>query len=273
MPRRKVVWASSHSEGTPKLSMQDSPKNDPPRNVVVRNLANIASILGVLPLCLLFGEHGYQYLLPLILYNNVMDDLDGVLAAKLNIRSDLGALLDNICDAIVHAVFVMVVGMHYLQEMGAQEAGYPYLGSICLASSLVATVAMIVRVATRINPTSATGTGSPTNELIRHLFFVLLVTQIAGYNPTPYLIAVFLLHSVSMLAPFKMPYMIRSLTKSATLIGIVNVVLLVAWLLPSTAPFIAAAFVVTYLASLATGGFLWLRENCSGQAGGLDRSP
>ncbi len=240
--------------------MQDSP-----RNLVIKNLANIVSILGVLPLCLLFGEHGYQYLLPLIIYNNVMDDLDGVLAAKLNIRSNIGALLDNVCDAIVHTMFVMIVGMHYFQEMGfqemgAQEAGYSYLGSICLTSSLVATVAMAVRVVTRINPTSVTGTGSPTNELIRHVFFVLLLTQTAGCNPTPYLIAVFLLHSVSMLVPFKMPYMIRSLTKSATLIGIVNVALLVAWLLPSAAPILAAAFVVTYLASFATGGFFWMRE-------------
>jgi len=243
---------------------------DPPRNPVIRNLANIVSILGVLPLCLLFGKHGYQYLLPLIIYNNFMDDLDGVLAAKLNIRSNLGALLDNVCDAIVHTVFVMVVGMHYFQEMRfqemeAQETGYPYLGSICLASSLVATVAMAIRVVTRINPTSATGTGSPTNELIRHIFFVLLITQIADCNPTPYLIAVFLLHSVSMLAPFKLPYLIRSLTKSATLIGIVNGALLVAWLLPSTAPVIAAAFVVTYLASFAAGGFFWMREENTSQ--------
>jgi len=229
---------------------------DPTQNVVFRNLANIVSILGVLPLCLLFGEDGYQYLLPLILYNNVMDDLDGVLAAKLNIRSNIGALLDNVCDAIVHTVFVMVVGMHYFQEMG-----HPYLGSICLASSLVATVAMAVRVVTRINPTSATGTGSPTNELIRHIFFVLLLAPIAGCNPTPYLIAVFLLHSLSMLAPFKLPYMIRSLTKSATSIGIVNGALLVAWLLPVAAPFIAAAFAATYLASFATGAFFWLRSS------------
>jgi phosphatidylserine synthase len=233
---------------------------EPLRNLVIRNLANIVSILGVLPICILFGEHGYQYLLPLIIYNNVMDDLDGVLAAKLNIRSNIGALLDNVCDVIAHTVFVMIVGMYYFQEMGAQEAGHPCLGSICLASSLVATVAMAVRVVTRINSTSATGTGSPTNELIRHIFFVLLLTQISGYNPTPYLIAAFILHTVSMLAPFKMPYLIRSLTKSDILIGMVNVALLVAWLVPSTVPVIAAAFVATYLASFATGGFFWLRE-------------
>ena len=226
-----------------------------PRNIVLRNLANIVSLLGVLPICILFGEHGYKYLLPLIIYNNVMDDLDGVLAAKLNIRSDFGALLDNVCDAIAHVAFVMVAGMHI-----ALEARHPYLGWICIASSLLATGAMILRVVTRIHPTSATGTGSPTNELIRHTLLVLLVAQVFVFNPAPYWIAVCLLHAVSMLAPFKMPYLIRSLTKSAVAIGMVNVALLVAWLLPSVAPVVAASFVLTYLASFAAGGIHWLRK-------------
>ena len=225
------------------------------RNIVLRNLANIVSILGVLPICILFGEHGYQYLLPLIIYNNVMDDLDGVLAAKLNIRSNFGALLDNVCDAIAHTVFVMVVGMHF-----AREAAHPYLGGVCLASSLLATVAMIVRVVARINPTSATGMGSPTNELVRHIFFVLLVAQIFRFDPTSYLSATCILHAVSMLVPFKMPYLIRSLTKSGVAIGMVNVALFVAWLLPYAAPVVAALFVVTYLASFAAGGIRWLPQ-------------
>ena len=225
------------------------------RNLVLRNLANIVSVLGVLPICILFGEYGYRYLFPLIIYNNVMDDLDGVLAAKLNIRSNFGALLDNVCDGIAHTVFVMVVGMNF-----AQEVMHSYLGGVCLASSLLATVAIIVRVVARINPTSATGIGSPTNELIRHIFFVLLVAQIFGFDPTPYLSATCILHAVSMLVPFKMSYLIRSLTKSAFAIGMVNVALLVAWLLPYAAPVVAASFVVTYLASFAAGGIRWLRK-------------
>ncbi len=52
---------------------------------IYKNLANAVSILGVLPLCLLFVADGYRYLIPLIVYNNIMDDLDGILAAKLNI--------------------------------------------------------------------------------------------------------------------------------------------------------------------------------------------
>jgi len=225
------------------------------RSLVRRNLANIVSILGVLPVCILFGEHGYRYLIPLIIYNNVMDDLDGVLAAKLNITSDFGGLLDNVCDAIAHTVFVMVVGMHF-----AQEAGHPYLAGVCLASSLLATVAMIVRVVIRINPTCVTGMGSPTNELIRHIFFALLVALIFDFDPTPLLIATFILHTVSMLVPFKMPYLVRSLTKSAIAIGMVNVALLVAWIFPYAAPVVATSFVVTYLASFAAGGFRWVRK-------------
>ena len=228
---------------------------EPQRNLVLRNLANIVSILGVLPIFILLGEHGYHYLLPLIIYNNVMDDLDGVLAAKLNIRSNFGALLDNVCDAIAHTVFVMVVGMHF-----AYEAGQPFVGALCLASSLTATVAMVLRVVARINPTSAAETGSPTNELIRHVFFVLLVAQIFGFDPTPYLIGTLMLHAVSMVAPFRMPYLIRSLTKSAIAIGMVNIVLLVAWLLPDTAPVVAASFVVTYLISFVAGGIRCLRK-------------
>ena len=224
-------------------------------NLVLRNLANIVSILGVLPICILFGEHGHRYLFPLIIYNNVMDDLDGVLAAKLNIQSNFGALLDNVWDAIAHTVFVLAVGMHF-----TQEAGNPAVGGICLASSMTATVAMILRVVTRITPTSATGMGSPTNELIRHIFCVLLVAQIFAFDPTPYLIATCILHAVSMLVPFKMPYLIRSLTKSAFAIGMVNVALLVAWLLPYAAPVVAASFVLTYLASFAAGGIRWLRK-------------
>ena len=232
---------------------------------LLRNLANIVSILGVLPICILFGKHGYETLIPLIIYNNVMDDLDGVLAAKLNIRSNFGALLDNVCDAIAHTVFVMVVGMHFAQETGAQETraqetGYPYVSGACLAISLLVAVAIIVRIVTRINPTSVTGTGTPTNELIRHIFFVLLVAQFFGFDPTPYLMVTFILHAVSMLVPFKMPYLIRSLTKSAVAIGMVNIALLVAWLWPHTAPVVAAAFGITYLASFAAGGFRWLRE-------------
>jgi len=193
--------------------------------------------------------------LPLIIYNNVMDDLDGVLAAKLNIRSAFGAHLDNVCDAIAHTIFVFVVGMHF-----AQNASHPSVHWICLASSVLAITAIILRVVSRIDATSPNGMGSPTNELIRHVFFVLLVAPILGLNPVPFFVATCTLHAVSMLVPFKMPYLIRSRARSTTSITVVNIVLVVAWSLPFCAPIVAASFVLTYLGSFVVAGIGWLLD-------------
>jgi phosphatidylglycerophosphate synthase len=219
------------------------------KNILVRNAANVVSILGVLPLCILFWEHGYKYLIPLIVYNNFMDDLDGVLAGKLGIRSEFGAMLDNVCDAISHPIFVLVVGMHYFQQ-----ADNPLMGGACLAGSLLATIAIILRSVTRLDPAAPTGTGSPTNELVRHMLFVIIVSQIFEFDSTPFLIAAFVMHTVTMLVPVRMPYLIRSLTKSAAAIGLVNGALMVAWLVPYLAPAIAASFVGTYFLSILTSG-------------------
>jgi phosphatidylglycerophosphate synthase len=207
-------------------------------NLIYRNLANAVSILGVLPLCLLFREGGYQFLIPLIIYNNVMDDLDGILAAQLNIRSEFGAILDNVCDSIAHSIVVMVVGIHF--------------GGICAAVSLIGVTAMVLRGVSRLDPGRAAGTGSPTNELIRHMLFILLLAQSFDFNAAPYLTMAFLLHTVSMHVPYKLPYLIRSMTKSAPAIGLVNVALLVAWLAPSIAPLIASFFIISYSYSLLT---------------------
>ena len=114
---------------------------EPQRNFLLRNVANVISILGVLPLCVLFWEYGSQYLIPLIVYNNIMDDLDGVLAVRLDIKSQFGAMLDNVCDAISHSIFALVVGMHYFQQ-----ADNLFVGGACAAGSLLATVAIILRV-------------------------------------------------------------------------------------------------------------------------------
>ena len=231
---------------------------EPQRNVYLRNVANVVSILGMLPLGVLFCKDGYQYLIPLIVYNNIMDDLDGVLAFKLDIKSEFGAMLDNLCDAISHSIFVLAVGMHYFQQ-----ADNLFVGGACVAGSLLATVAIILRVVTRLDPASATGTGSPTNELIRHIFFVIIMSRIFDFDPALLLIATFSMHAVTMLVPFRMPYLIRSLTKSAVGIGLVNVALLTAWLVPYLAPVIAASFVGTYFISFLTGGIGWLKTGDS----------
>jgi phosphatidylserine synthase len=213
------------------------------------NLANAVSILGVLPLCLLFLNDGFQYLIPLIVYNNFMDDLDGVLAGKLNIRSEFGAILDNVCDAFSHTLFVMLVVMQYAD----MTAGANIVTVALVLTGLGATTALLLRVVSRLSPERTTGTGSPTNELVRHLLFVLLLEKTYDFTVAPVLIAVYALHAVSMLAPFRMPYLIRSLTKSATAISLVNVAIVVAWLVPSTTLMIAACFVTSYLYSFGRG--------------------
>ena len=230
-------------------------------NTVYKNLANVVSILGILPVTILFLKDGYQYLIPLIVYNNVMDDLDGILAVKLNIRSPFGAILDNVCDAIAHTVFVMVVGMQVWTEQGG------VCGGVCAALSLVAATSLVLRVVSRLDPAADTGTGSATNELVRHMFFILLLARIFDFAPAPLLIVVFVLHTVSMLVPFRMPWLIRSLTKSATAICLVNVSLVAAWLVSYAPPLIAeafvtpiaAAFLLGYLLSFAWGGIWWIK--------------
>jgi phosphatidylserine synthase len=235
-----------------------------PGMAVYKNLANVVSILGILPLAVLFLKDGYQYLIPLMVYNNIMDDLDGILAAKLNIRSQFGAILDNVCDAVAHTVFVMVVAMQVWTDQG------DVCGGICAVAGLTAAMALVLRVVSRLDPAAVAGTGTATNELVRHMFFILLLAHIFGFNPAPLLTVVFALHTVSMLAPYRLPWLIRSLTKSATAVGLANVSLVVAWLVASHASTsiaaavvspIAAAFLLSYLVSFAWGGIGWIKGN------------
>ena len=220
-------------------------------DLAYRNLANATSVLGVLPLCLLFSESGYVYLFPLIIYCNVMDDLDGILAAKLNIRSDFGARLDNVCDAVSHSIVVMVVGMKF--------------GGSCTTAALAAVAAVIIRSVSRLDPKATAGAGSPTNELVRHVFFILLLSERFAFDGTPYLIAAFALNAMTMTLPWKLPFMIRAMTKSPFAIGLVNVALLVAWLAPVALPLITAAFVGAYLFSIGWALRSYFRATLSNQ--------
>ncbi len=213
---------------------------------IYRNLPNIVSILGVLPLCILLREDAFVYLCPLIVFNNIMDDLDGILAEKLGLRSEFGAGLDNVCDAVAHILIAMVVGSYY--------------GGIVLAASLLCSVAILIRVVQRISPSHAAGTGTPTNELMRHLLLLIILQESLGIGVAPYLVGAYLLNSASMLVPFAMPHLVRSRAKTATAILGINVALAVAWGVPGTAPFIAAAFLGTYLYSFVAGAAGWLRR-------------
>ena len=212
---------------------------------VYRNLPNIVSILGVVPLSLLLLEGGFAYFPALVIYNNVMDDLDGILARKLDLTSDFGARLDNVADAVSHILIAFVVGAHY--------------GGIVLAASGVAAAAILVRVVQRLGPSPVSGIGTPTNELMRHLLLLVVLQNAFDFDITGYLVAVFLLNSVSMLVPFAMPHLIRAKAKSITAVAGVNVALAAAWRVPVIAPFVATAFFSTYLYSFAVSGSAWIR--------------
>ena len=175
-----------------------------------------------------------------------MDDLDGILAAKLDLRSEFGAALDNVCDAVAHVLVVMAVGMHF--------------GGPCALLSLVAVVSILVRVVSRLTPLQKTGMGSPTNELMRHIFFVVAVAQYFELDAEPFINLAFVLNAISMQVPFPLSYSIRNLTTSPAAIGLVNVALGVAWLLPVTALPIATCFAGTYLYSLVTGASSWVKQ-------------
>ncbi len=219
---------------------------NPLGNFIYRNLANVTSILGVLPLVALFMEDGYRYLIALIIFNNIMDDLDGILASKLNIRSRFGADLDNVCDAVAHVALALAVGAHF--------------GGLVLTASMIAAAAVILRATSRLNPDGAPAGGSPTNELMRHMLFVLLLTQMFDVDPGLYLVLIFLLNAVTMGVPFKLTFLIRGLTKTATAVIFVNVSLVATWLIPTVTPLIATAFFITYLYSFIVGGGQWLME-------------
>ncbi|MGB0582592.1 MAG: CDP-alcohol phosphatidyltransferase family protein, partial [Limisphaerales bacterium] len=207
-------------------------------NTLYRNLPNIVSILGVLPIGLLLLPDGHLFLIPLIIYNNIMDDLDGILAARLNLRSCYGAMLDNVCDIVSHTIFVLAIGMHF--------------GGICAVAAAWAMVGLILRVVSRLDSPPVVPRGSPTNELVRHLLFVLLLVGIFEFPVSTVLVVVFVMNGLAMIVPFEMPHMIRSRTRSAAAIGGVNLALVTAWVIPATTAPIAAAFGLTFLYSFGT---------------------
>jgi len=165
-----------------------------------------------------------------------MDDLDGILAIKLDAKSEFGARLDNVCDAVSHTILVMFIGLHYGIATGI--------------IGLIAVAAILIRSVARLDPALTKSAGSPTNELIRHTLFALLLADLFSFDPTWTLIIIFLTNTITMFVPYPMPYLIRSMTKSATAILLVNVSLILAWLVPYTAPVIAAGFIFSYLYSL-----------------------
>jgi phosphatidylserine synthase len=210
-----------------------------PGKFVYCNLANAASLLGVLPLIILFMDGGFQYVIPLIIYNNFIDDLDGVLAAALNIRSKFGADLDNVCDAVAHISLALAVGAHF--------------GNFLIVASAIAAGSILIRIVSRLQPAAFAGQGSQTNELMRHILFALLLAGQFDFSPVYILAAIYLIHAVTMVVPYRMPHPIIDAATTATRLGLVNVALVAAWLIPAITPIIATAFFGAYLYAFFAG--------------------
>jgi phosphatidylglycerophosphate synthase len=210
------------------------------------NLANMVTLAGVLPLSLLLTPVGLAYLPYFLVYNNAIDDLDGVLARKLGIESSFGAVLDNLCDTVAHVLLVMVIS--------AVKRG------TIMWWALLPVTAILIRMALRIDAKSAQAFGSSTNELLRHLLFLLLLEQTWSLDIEVAFIAVFLCHSVSLLVPFQMTYLVRGWFKSPFYLLFLNIMLLVTVFVPLLVTLIAPVYFIAYLFSLGWGAIKWVRS-------------
>ena len=85
-----------------------------------------------------------------------------------------------------------------------------------------------------------------------------------GFEPGGILALIFVTHAVSLVMPFRMPGLIRSLAKSVFAVALVNVSLLVAWLVPAATPIVAAAFGLTYIYGFLAGGLKWASGRTAG---------
>ena len=104
-------------------------------------------------------------------------------------------------------------------------------------------------------------TGSTSRLSLRHRGFYAcgLVENLPRNTHKFFGGGLFSLHVVTMNVPFKLPFLIRVLAKTATTVTLVNVALVAAWLIPPVTPFIAMAFISTYLYSFMVGGEQWLK--------------
>lgn len=220
------------------------------RNFLYKNLPNIVSVLGVVPLCLLFAPGEAKLLPALIVYNNFMDDLDGTLARTLNLRSEFGATIDNLCDAVATTLLAMAVGAFY--------------GRVALVASAFASASVLIRMTGRMVPGAKGGGGSPTNELMRHLLFLMLLERAFGAHVSGFVVVTMVMHAASMVSPFPMPQLLRTKATSVRSIALVNVALLVAFFVPFAILPIAIAFWATYLYAFFVGIVGYRRRNGAG---------
>jgi phosphatidylglycerophosphate synthase len=235
---RPVRWVAAG-----RLQLLRQPTEEHPRRgpllAAYCNFPNLVSLAGVLPLCLLLTPGGYAFLPPLIVYNNLMDDLDGMLARAMRLTTHFGFRLDNVCDAAGHTMITMAVGAHF--------------GGWALLAAMAPSAAILVRMTGRLQPEGPDGLGSTTNELMRHLLFLILLERAFDVAIRGWVIGVFLIHAVTLVAPIPMPHLLRSRARRVWAVGAINASLVVALLAPMWSALIALPFGVTFVSSLWAG--------------------
>lgn len=201
------------------------------------NTANIISLAGVAPLALLFLPEPLFWLPLIIVLNNLADDLDGLVAGWLKIRSRFGANLDNVCDAVAHGMITIALAVS--------------VGGLSTFTGLIAACSVILRSTIRLDPACSVK-GTPTNELMRHCLIVILLAQLEIISLQLWLPVIFLFHTVTMLLNYPLPFLIRSFTKSSKAILLLNLVLLIIVVIPLPWIVVSAGFVFigSYLVSI-----------------------
>ncbi|OZG72163.1 hypothetical protein BTA51_17585 [Hahella sp. CCB-MM4] len=203
-----------------------------------RNTANLVSLLGIAPLMLLLLPEGLSWIPWVIVLNNIADDLDGLIAGWLNIRSQFGAHLDNVCDAVVHGGIVLALASS-LDVFG-------------MVTGFLATCSIVIRSTRRLSSDTPSG-GSPTNELMRHCLLVWLLADLGWISASLALPVLFVVHSISLQFTTTMPWLIRNLIRTPVPIIALNAFLLLLVAYPS--PWLVGASTVVIIGSYVLSFF------------------
>ena len=101
--------------------------------------------------------------------------------------------------------------------------------------ALFPSAAILLRIVSRLVATKTHCVGTPTNELMRHILFTIVLANYFDFDPKASLIIVFILNSISMLLQYPMPNLICNKVNSSVKMWLFNVSLLAVWLLPAIA--------------------------------------
>jgi phosphatidylserine synthase len=148
------------------------------------HIANVITLLGVVPAILLLDPDFRIHLTILVLIAIFADDIDGMIARGLNTTSDFGRHLDLLCDCAVHVIIVFVI---------CQEYNLP-----TRIAAILASIAMIIRLALSASRQDRKGYGITTNEYVVYLFLVRISDNYFSVDLTAAVICITALVFVSL---------------------------------------------------------------------------